>query len=324
MRRRRHVRVLAALLPAAVAAPCAAQTYPEKTIRLIVPYGPGGSSDISGRILAQHLTEQLGRTVIVENRPGAGGAIGTEQTARAAADGYTLLIADAVHASLPLIHSKAGFHPVNDFEPISLFCTTPMFFGVHPSVPANTVADLIALARRQPDRLTHGSAGPGGIGHLTAELFKSRAGVRMLHVPYKGGGQSVAETVAGQIDSVFVAATVVAAVTKAGKLRGLGVAAEKRSPNLPEVPTFAESGLPDFIVQNWYGILAPAGTAQAIVSRLQREVVNAAQSQAARTRLAGLLLEPVTNTPAEFRKLIEFEATRWGRVVKEAGVRPES
>jgi len=298
----------------------AAQGYPEKAIRIVVPYGPGGSSDISARILAQYLTEPLGRTVLVDNRPGAGGALGTEFAARAPADGYTLLIADAVHASLPLIYSKAGFHPVKDFEPISLFCTTPMMLSVHPSLPVRSVGELIALARRQPDRITHGSAGAGGIGHLTAELFKSRAGIRMLHVPYKGGGQSVAETVAGQIASVFVAATVSGPIAKAGKLRGLGVAAEKRSQVLPEVPTFEESGLPDFRVQNWYGILAPAGTPQPIVQRLQREIVNAAQSSAARTRLATLLLEPITNTPAEFRGLIEFEAGRWGRVIKEAGI----
>jgi tripartite-type tricarboxylate transporter receptor subunit TctC len=300
-----------------------AQGWPEKPIRLVVPYGPGGSSDISGRILAQYLTEQLGRTVVVDNRPGAGGVLGTELAARAPADGYTILIADAVHASLPLVYTKAGFHPVKDFEPISLFCTTPMMLSVHPSVPVRSVGDLIALARREPGKLTHGSAGAGGIGHLTAELFKSRAGIRMLHVPYKGGGQSVAEAVAGQIASVFVAATVSAPITKSGKLRGLGVAAEQRSPHLPDVPTFEESGLTDFKVQNWYGILAPAGTPQAIVQRLQREIVNASQSQAARTRLGALLLEPVTNTPAEFRQLIEFEAGRWGKIIKEAGIRTE-
>jgi len=301
----------------------AAQSYPEKTIRLVVPYGVGGSSDIVGRIVAQRLSEQLGKNLVVDNRPGAAGVIGTEAAARSAADGYTLLIADAVHSSVLSVYPNAGFHPIRDFVPISLFATTPMMLAVHPSLPARSVTEFIALARKQPNQLMHASGGTGSIGHLTAEYFKQRTGVKMVHVPYKGGGQSIAETVAGQIPSVFVGVTSAVSMVKAGRLRGLGVAAEKRSLILPAVPTFEESGIPDFRVGNWFGVLAPAGTPQPIVSKLRQEIVKAAQTPAARSQLEAASLEPVTNTPDEFRALIDAEATRWSKVIKDAGVRTQ-
>lgn len=231
----------------------AAQSYPEKTIRLVVPFGAGGSSDIVGRIIAQRLSEQLGKNLVVDNRTGAGGLIGTEVVVRSAADGYTLLVADAGHSSIPLIYPKAGFHPTKDFAPISLVATTPYMLCVHPSIPARSVTELIALARKQPNKLTHASGGVGGLTHLTAELFKLRTGIQMVHVPYKGGGQSVAETVAGQVASVFAAAPSAATMVKAGRLRALGVTSEKRSALVPDIPTFEESGIPNFRVTNWYG-----------------------------------------------------------------------
>lgn len=306
-----------------VAFGAAAQSYPEKTVRLVVPYGVGGSSDIVGRIIAQRLSEQLGKNIVVDNRPGAAGLIGTEAVARSAADGYTLLVADAVHSSIPLIYPKAAFHPPRDFAPISLVATTPYMLCVHPSVPARSVKELIALARKQPNKLTHASGGTGGLGHLTAELFKFRTGIQMVHVPYKGGGQSVADTVAGQVASVFVAATVAAPMVKAGRLRALGVTAEKRSAIVPDIPTFEESGIPDFRVSNWYGILAPAGTPQQIVAKLYEEILKALQTPAVRGRFETVLLEPVTNTPDELRALIEAEAARWFRLIKDVGIRTE-
>jgi tripartite-type tricarboxylate transporter receptor subunit TctC len=301
----------------------AAQGYPDKAIRLVVPYGPGGSSDIVGRILAQRLSEQLGRNVVPDNRPGAAGLIGTELVARAPADGYTLLIADAGHSSLPLIYPKAGFHPTRDFAPVSLVATTPYLLAVHPSIPARSLRELIALARARPDTLTHASGGTGSLGHLTAELFKQRTGVRIIHVPYKGGGQSVADTVAGQTAIVVVAAAVVGPVVKAGRLRGLAVSSEKRSTVVPDIPTFEESGVRDFRVTNWYAILAPAGTPVQIVAKLNEEIAKAVQTAAVRSRFESVLLEPVMNAPDELRILIDAESARWAKLIRDAGIRTE-
>lgn len=301
-----------------------AQNYPEKTIRLVVPYGPGGSSDIVGRIVAQRLSEQLGKNLVVDNRPGAAGLIGTEAVARSAADGYTLLIADAAHSSIPVLYPKAGFHPSKNFAPISLVASTPYMLCVHPSIPVRSVKEFIALARAQPGKLTHASGGTGGMGHLSAELFKLRTGIQMVHVPYKGGGQSVTDTVAGQVASVFGAASNAATMVKAGRLRALGVSGEKRSAVFPDVPTFEESGIPDFRFSNWYGILAPAQTPHQIVAKLHEEIGKAIlQTPAVRGRFATLLLEPITNTPDELRILIEAEAGTWSKVIKDAGIRTE-
>ena len=301
----------------------AAQGYPEKTIRLIVPFGAGGSSDVVARVMAQRLSEQMGKTVVVENRTGAGGLIGTEAVARSAADGYTLLVADAGHSSIPLTYSKAGFHPTRDFAPVSMVATTPYMLCVHPSLPARSVKELIALARAQPNELTHASGGSGALTHLVAELFKLRTGIQMVHVPYKGGGQSVADTIAGQVASVFAAAPSAATIVKAKRLRALGVTSEKRSPVVPEVPTFEESGIRDFRVTNWYGVLAPAHTPQAIVSRLYEEIVKGVQTPAVRERFENLLLEPGTSTPDGLRALIDGETARWSKVIKDVGIRVE-
>jgi len=297
-----------------------AQTYPDKPVRMIVPFAAGGGSDTTGRIIGQRLSELLGRNVIVDNRAGAAGLIGTELAVRAPADGYTLLLADASHSSNPFVYRKAAYDPIKDFAPISLVATTPVMWCVHPSVPARSVKEMIALARKEPNKLSFGSGGVGSLGHLTGELFKLRTGAQIVHVPYKGGGLSVSDTVAGQITSVFVASAVSAPMVKGGKLRALSVAAAKRSSVVPDVPTFDESGVKDFIVLNWFGILVPAGTPPAIVDRLHQDIAKSVQTQTVRDRFVSLLLDPVTNTPDDFRTLIETEAARWSKLIKQTGI----
>jgi len=287
---------------------------------MIVPFAAGGGSDTTGRIIGQRLSELLGRNVIVDNRAGAAGLIGTELAVRSPADGYTLLLADASHSSNPFVYRKAAYDPIKDFAPISLVATTPVMWCVHPSVPARSVKEMIALARKEPNKLSFGSGGVGSLGHLTGELFKLRTGAQIVHVPYKGGGLSVSDTVAGQITSVFVASAVSAPMVKGGKLRALSVAAAKRSSVVPDVPTFDESGVKDFIVLNWFGILVPAGTPPAIVDRLHQDIAKSVQTQTVRDRFVSLLLDPVTNTPDDFRTLIETEAARWSKLIKQTGM----
>jgi len=297
-----------------------AQTYTDKPVRMIVPFAAGGGSDTTGRIIGQRLSELLGRNVIVDNRAGAAGLIGTELAVRSPADGYTLLLADASHSSNPFVYRKAAYDPIKDFAPISLVATTPVMWCVHPSVPARSVKEMIAFARKEPNKLSFGSGGVGSLGHLTGELFKLRTGAQIVHVPYKGGGLSVSDTVAGQITSVFVASAVSAPMVKGGKLRALSVAAAKRSSVVPDVPTFDESGVKDFIVLNWFGILVPAGTPPAIVDRLHQDIAKSVQTQTVRDRFVSLLLDPVTNTPDDFRTLIETEAARWSKLIKQTGI----
>jgi tripartite-type tricarboxylate transporter receptor subunit TctC len=300
-----------------------AQNYPDKPVRMVVPFAAGGGSDTTGRIVAQRLSELLGKNILVDNRAGAAGLIGTELAAHSPADGYTLLLADASHSSNPYVYRKATYDAIKDFAPISLVAVTPVMFCIHPSVPAHSIKEFIALARRAPNKLSYGSGGVGALGHLTGELFKSRTGIQIVHVPYKGGGLSVSDAIAGQITSVFVASTVSAPMVKAGKLRAIGVAAKTRSTVVPEVPTFEESGVPDFQVLNWFGVLAPAGTPAAIIARLHAEIAKTLQTQAVRDRFTSLLLDPTANTPDEFRALIEAEAARWSTLIKQAGIGAE-
>ena len=297
-----------------------AQNYPDKPVRMVVPFAAGGGSDTTGRIVGQRLSELLGKNILIDNRAGAAGLIGTELVAHAPADGYTLLLADASHSSNPFVYRKAAYDAIKDFAPISLVATTPVMFCIHPSVPACSIQEFISLARREPNKLSFGSGGVGSLGHLTGELFKSRTGIQIVHVPYKGGGLSVSDTIAGQITSVFVASAVSAPMVKAGKLRAIGVASHKRSSVIPDVATFEEAGIPDFQVLNWFGVLAPAGTPVAIVNRLQDDLMKTLSTPAVRERFNTLLLDPVSTTPDEFRALIETEASRWSKLIKQAGI----
>ena len=245
----------------------AADRYPVKPVRMIVPYAPGGGSDFVARIIGQKVGEALGQTIVIDNRPGAAGMLGTDLAANAAADGYTLLLADAAFCINSSYYTKqAHYDAVKSFVPIALIADTPYLLMVHPGVPAATLKDFIALARAQPGKLNVGSSGNGSGSHLVGELFKLKAGINMNHIPYKGAGPSTADVMAGQIQATLAGAAGVVALVKSGRLKALAAASPKRNALLPDVPTFVESGFPDLIVANWYGVVAPAGTPAPVVS----------------------------------------------------------
>jgi tripartite-type tricarboxylate transporter receptor subunit TctC len=301
-----------------------AQDYPNKPIRLIVPFGAGGGSDYVGRLVAQKLTEQMGQTVVVDNRPGAASLLGTELAARAAPDGYTLLLADSGFTINPAFYKNTKYDPLKDFDPISVVAETPYLLVVNPALPyAGSLKEFIAAAKAQPGTINIGSAGNGSGTHLSGELFKLRAGVNLTHVPYKSAGASVADVVSGQIQSSMSSAPPVLPLVKAGRLRVLASAAAKRTALLPDVPTFAESGVSDVLVTNWYSVMSVGGTPKPVLKRLHEELMRAIASPDMRERLAAGALEPAPNTPEEFRKMIANELQRWAQVIKEAGIRQE-
>jgi tripartite-type tricarboxylate transporter receptor subunit TctC len=299
-------------------------SYPTKSIRMIVPYAPGGGSDIVARIVGQKMTDTLGQAIVVDNRPGAAGMLGAELAANAPADGYTLLLADSSFTINSSYYTKqVRYDAQKNFVPVALIADTPYLLVVHPSVPAATLKDFIALARAQPGKLNVGSAGNGSGSHLTGELFKLKAGVNLNHIPYKGSGPSTADVVAGQIQATFATAPGAVPFIKAGRLKALVVASPKRSATLPEVPTFVELGFTDIVVTNWYGVTAPAGTPPAVVKRLYDEVGRAIALPEVRDRLASAALEPLTPSPDQFRQLIALELKRWAQVIKDANIQTE-
>ncbi len=301
-----------------------AQDYPRKPIRLIVPFAAGGGSDFVGRLIGQKLTEQMGQTVVVDNRPGAASLVGTQITARAAPDGYTLLLADSGFTINIAFFKDPLYDALKDFEPISVVAETPYILVVNPGLPyATSLKDFIAAAKAQPGKLTLGSAGSGSGTHMTGELFRLRAGINMTHVPYKSVGPAISDVVAGQIHSTIATAPVSLPLVKAGRLKILAAAVPKRSPLLPDVPTFAESGVNDVNVSNWYSVMSVAGTPQPVIKRLNEEIARAIASPDMRERLAASALEPAPNTPEQFRKMIADELQRWARVIKDAGIRQE-
>lgn len=303
------------------AAAIAAQSYPDRPVRFIVPYAPGGSSDVIARLLGQKLAENLGQMFVVDNRPGAGSMLGTDIAAKSAPDGYTIILSDTPHTINPSVYGKVPYDPVNGFSPISLVGTSAMFLFVHPSVPARSVKEFVALARSRPDGLAIGSGGNGTTTHLLAELFQSRAGIKLTHVPYKGAGPALVDVAAGQIPATFTSMATAAPLVKAGKLRVLGVTSVKRVATLPEVPTFAESGISDFVVEQWWGVLAPAGVAPPVVARLHGGIVKAVEAPDVRERFETLAVQPATDSPGQFRALLASEVKRWAAVVKEAGIK---
>jgi tripartite-type tricarboxylate transporter receptor subunit TctC len=301
----------------------AAQTYPTKPVRMVVPFTPGGGSDIVGRELAQKLSAALGQQFIIENRAGAGGRIGTEAVARAPADGYTLLFAtSSVMVTAPALYTKLGFDMPKDFAPISLVASTAYVLVVHPSVPVRSVRDFIALAKRTPGKLTYASSGPGGPAHLSGELFTALAGVKMVHVPYKGSSPGTTSVLAGETDAMFSNLVPALPAIKAGRLRPLGVTSARASSILPDVPTLA-STLPGFDVEQLYGLLAPAGTPRDIVRRLNTETARAVQGADVKSKLLADGSEVLVSTPGEFEKRIVAEIAKWGKVIKAAGIREE-
>ena len=312
-------------LAAAICTPViAADGYPVKPVRMVVPYAPGGGSDFVARIFGQKMGEALGQTIVIDNRPGAAGMLGTDLVASAPADGYTLLLADAAFSINGSYYTKqAHYDALKSFVPVALIADTPYLLMAHPGVPAATAKEFIALAKAQPGKLNVGSSGNGSGSHLVGELFKLKAGVNMIHIPYKGAGPSTADVMAGQIQATFAGAAGVVALVKSGRLKALAVASPKRSALLPDVPTFVESGFADLIVTNWYGVVAPAGTPAPAVKRLYDVIGRAILLPDVRERLANAALDPVTQRPGQFRQLIELEMTRWAQVIKDARVQTE-
>ena len=301
-----------------------AQDYPTKPIRIIVPFAPGGLADTSARAIAEKLGARLGQSVVVENRAGASGNIGTLAVAQAAPDGYTLLLGfDGTMVINPHIFSKLPFDVVNDFAPVTKLGDATLLLVAHSSVPAKDIRELIALAKAKPGTLSYGTSGTGGTPHLVGELLNQRMGIDLVHVPYKGGGQAMIDVVGGQIPLVFTAVASAQQHVKSGKVIGMGVTSARRSSSLPDVPTFAESGLSDFVVDSWVGILAPAKTPRPIIDKLHREIAEALRDPSLRDRYATLGIEPVGNTPEQFAAQIRADLARWEKVVKQAGIRIE-
>lgn len=301
-----------------------AQSYPTKPIKLVVPYAPGGPGDILGRLMAQKLTDALGQPVVVDYRAGAGGTIGTEQVARAPADGYTLVIAAngalAINVSLM---KNLPYDPRKDLTPIIHVATVPLVLTVHPAVNANSTRELIALMKAKPNGFAYASAGNGTPQHLAGELFKSVVGVSMVHVPYKGTAPAVADLVAGQVPVALENITGVLPHVRGGRLRALATAASSRSSLLPEVPTMHESGVTHFEASAWFGVMAPAGTPRPIVDRLNQIMSKSLDTPELKQRLAALGSDPVHGTPDAFGQFIQSEITKWGKVVRDSGATPE-
>ena len=312
----------AAMLIGAMALPAVAQTYPHKPIRMIVGSSPGGPIDFSARLAAQKLTEALGQSVVVDNRTGAGGTIGTEYVARSTPDGYTLLMASAATLCItPALYPKIPYNTLKDFAPVSTVAAVSYVVVVHPALPAKSLQEFIALAKSRPGQLRYGSAGSGSVTHLAVELFRSMAGVEMAHIPYKGAGPAMIDLLGGQLDFMFDSVLTSAPLVRAGKLRALGQTAARRSPVLGEVPSIGETALPGYDVSTWFGLVAPAGTPREIVARLNAAIVKGLAATETRERLLAQGIEPLGSTPAEFSKLLRDELPKWANVVKVSGAR---
>lgn len=300
-----------------------AQTYPERPVRLIVPIAAGGSSDVLARAVAQKLSESLGQSVMVDNRPGGSSIIGHDLAAKAPPDGYTILLVSTSFVVNPSLYSKLPHDTLKDLTPITLLAVAPYFLTVHPSLPVKSPAQLIALAKARPGALNYGSGGNGTGTHMAMELFKSKAGINITHIPYKGSGQAIVDLMAGQVQALFV--NIIAGVPhmKAGKMRALGVSGAKRSAVSPEIPTISESGLPGFEDYGIFGIVAPAGTPREIINRLNTEIVRAINQPDIKARQASEGVEVVGNRPEEFAALIRADIAKWAEVIKSSGIRVE-
>jgi tripartite-type tricarboxylate transporter receptor subunit TctC len=306
------------------AAGAAAQQYPSKPIRLVVPFPPGGSTDIVARIVAQKLGTQLGQPLVIENRDGAGGTLGTGVVAKAPPDGYTLVVGTtSTHVVAPSVYQKLEYDPVKDFAPVSLMAVTPYLLVVNPGVPAKTVKELVELMKSQPGKLNYASAGVGSTTHLAMEMLKGASNTSAVHVPYKGNGPAGTAVIGGQVEILFGSLPAVLPHAKSGKVRALAVGTPKRSPSLPEVPTVAESGYPGFDASLWLAIMAPAGTPAPIVERLNKEVIAAVGAKDTAELLDKNGAEPLTSTPGELAAMIKDGVVKYAKVVKDAGVKPE-
>lgn len=327
-RRAFHAHCLAAaaagLLPGWALAQGAAADYPNRAIRLVVPFTPGGSTDILGRTIGQQLTKAWGQAVVVDNTPGAGGSIGADKVAKAAADGYTLLMGHiGTLAVTPSLYAKLPYDPIKSFAAVAWVARVPNVLVVHPSVPARNLQELVAYAKANPDKLNYGSGGNGSAAHIATEYLKLQTGTQMRHVPYKGTAPGVNDLLAGQIQLMFTGVPAVIAQVKAGQLRAIAVSSPQRVKIMPELPTVAESGYPGFEADQWYGVVAPAGTPQPVIAKLNRQINDMLASPEIAGRLASEGAEPTPNPPEVFARLIETEIARWREVIRAGGVKVE-
>ena len=320
----RKAKLAAALILAGAAAGVAAQTYPAKSVRIVVPFPPGGGTDVVARTVAQKMHETLGQTVVVDNRAGANGIIGTDLVAKAPADGYTVLVTIASHTINPTLYSKLPYDTLADLAPVSLLAEYPFVITVHPSVPAKTIKELIAFAKSRPGQLSYASSGNGSGPHLGMELFKSMAGLDMVHVPYKGAGQAMTDLISGQVQVFLNNFLAGMSMIKAGKLRALAVTSQKRAPVAPELPTVAEAGVPGYVVTGWYGMFVPAATPAPIVTALHAGTVKALRSKEVSERLSGEAADIVGSNPREFADFLKTEIAKWAGVIRKAKVRVEA
>lgn len=318
-----HVRLIAASLLLAAAQTASAQPYPHRPVRFIVPFAPGGTTDIVARFVAQKLSEDLGQQLVLDNRGGAGGVIGTDLLAKAAPDGYTIMLNHVGVAYNVTMYKSLPYDPVRDLLPISLVGLTPNVLVVNTALPVKSVKDLIALGKAKPAQIPYGSGGVGSSAHLAVEMFQQLSGTKFVHVPYKGAGPALTETIGGQVQFMIATMPAAAGHIRSNKLRALGVSGSKRSPAFPDLPTIAEAGVPNYEYTTWYGILAPAKTPQPIVDRLQSAIHKSLADPALREKLQQSGMEPESNSPAEFMALLKQDIARWGKIIRAAGIQPQ-
>ncbi|HET9714587.1 MAG TPA: tripartite tricarboxylate transporter substrate binding protein [Pseudolabrys sp.] len=315
-------RLIAVSLFLILAFPANADDYPNRPVRLIVPFPPGGSNDVVGRLVAAQLSVQLGQQVFVDNRGGAGGVIGTEACATAAPDGYTLCIISIAHAVNPALH-KLNYDPIKSFTPISIFATGPNVLAINPSLPVSSVKELVALAKQKPGELNYASAGIGSFQHLGGELFKLTAGVNIVHVPYKGGGPAMQDVISGHVKIIFSSLIQTTPFIKSGQLKALGTGGAKRTAVLPDVPTIAEAGVPGYVADNWWGLAAPAGLPTPLIERLYAASQAALKAPDLQAQFAREGATTVNMTTAEFGQYMQTELDKWARVIKEGNIRAQ-
>ncbi|MDB5812270.1 MAG: hypothetical protein JWN94_4392 [Betaproteobacteria bacterium] len=307
----------------ALAAVAGAQSYPSKPVRFVSPYPPGGANDILARIIGQKLGENLGQQMVIENRGGATGNIGAEYVAKAAPDGYTILMGQASNLTINVSLMKMPYDPIKDLAPVTLVATTPNLLVVHPSLPVKTVKDLVALARAKPGSINYASSGSGSAGHLAGELFNRVAKIDMVHIPYKGAAPALTDVVAGQAQIYFTSPISAQPFVKGGRLRMVAVTSLKRSASMPEIPTVAESGYPDFDVVSWWGVLTPAAVPKDIIGKLHTEIVKVLALPEIKAKFADQGADVASNTPEQFAAYIKSEIAKWGKLIKELGVKSE-
>ncbi|MFN9488451.1 MAG: tripartite tricarboxylate transporter substrate binding protein [Betaproteobacteria bacterium] len=318
----RSAGIMGAVCALAAAAPVLAQKYPERNVRLIVPF-PTGASQILGLLVSERLGAALGQPVVADFRPGAGGNLGAELAAKAPPDGHTLLLTSPSLTISPSLYKKLNYDTLRDFAPVSMLSTVPNVMVIHPSVPARSLMELVKLARAHPGKLSFGSGGIGSSNHLAGELFKSLGKLNILHVPYKGASIALTHILGGEAEMVIVTVPATIPFITSGRLRGLAVLVPERVPTLPQVPTTAESGMPELVVNTWYGLFAPAGVRPEIVQRLHAEMAKFMQAPEVRKQLAASGLDPATSTPAEFAAFVRADLEKWARVIREANIRVE-